>query len=78
MSRPAENLALIAVKRERVQREQSALDALNLTGRTADLPLDVRKLAVIVHEMQRELAELRRPLRERVRAVARRALGGAT
>ena len=67
----------IAARRRLLAAEQSALDTLGLTGRTGDLPLDVRKLAVIVAELQRELAELRRPLRERVRAVARRALGGA-
>ena len=41
----------LAEVRERQLREQAALDALGLTGKYADMPLDIRKLAVIVADL---------------------------
>ena len=51
MVMPSKPTLTLAEVRERQQREQAALDALGLTGKYADMPLDIRKLAVIVADL---------------------------
>jgi len=41
----------LAEVQARQAREQEALAALGLTGKYADMPLDIRKLAVIVADL---------------------------
>lgn len=57
--------------------ERDALAQLGMTGKVGDLPLDVRRLALALVELQRQLAESRAaappvPLQTRVRDSFRR------
>jgi hypothetical protein len=47
----AKNSPTLKEIHERQQREQVALAALGLSGKVGDLPLDIRRLAVIVAQL---------------------------
>ena len=74
MSAPASKLTeWVAARSRRSVEQKRAMAELGMADAT-----DIMQLAAVVADLKREVAELRRPVRERVRAAARRALGGAT
>ncbi len=74
MSAPASKVAAwVDARRRRSVEQKRAMAELGMADAT-----DIMQLAAVVADLKREVAALRRPVRERLKSAARRALGGAT